>query len=84
MSIFTNILSWLIFGSVIGGLGYIIEPSLHNKKPFVYGISGAIITGLTTNLILNIPIEQFSLVSFMVAICGACFLIITTGFLRKV
>jgi uncharacterized membrane protein YeaQ/YmgE (transglycosylase-associated protein family) len=85
MSFVNNLLSWIIFGSVIGSLAYIIEPDEFRKKdPIVMGIIGAIVTGILANLILNIPLTQFSLVSFMVAICGACFVIIGGRTLRNI
>lgn len=84
MNIFDNILSWIIFGSVIGSLGYMFEPEhLRGKEPILFGIAGAIITGMITNIALNIPIAQFSLISFMVALCGSLFLVITSRALRN-
>ena len=84
MSVWINILTWLIFGSAIAGLAYIIEPSMRNRYPFILGISGAAVAGILGNYIFNIPLAQFSLMSFTVALCGACFLVVTTGFLRNI
>lgn len=85
MSFANNILSWLIFGSVIGSIAYIFEPDEFRKKdPIIMGIAGAIFAGVLANVILNIPITQFRLVSFMVAMCGACFVIVGGRTLRNI
>ena len=85
MNIVNNFLSWIIFGSVIGSIAYIFEPDeLRNVHPIVMGIVGAIVTGILANIILNIPLTQFSLVSFMVALCGASFVIISGRTLRNI
>jgi uncharacterized membrane protein YeaQ/YmgE (transglycosylase-associated protein family) len=85
MSIVNNILSWIIFGSVIGGIVYIFEPySMRGKDPLLLGIAGAMIAGLLANFLLNIPIDQFSLTSFMVALCGSCFLVLGVKTLRNI
>ena len=67
-------------GNMIAGIFYILEPSLRNKYTFYFGVGGAVITGLLTNIILHIPLQQFSLVSFFIAICGASFIVFTVGF----
>lgn len=84
MQLFTNLLSWIIFGSVIASLAYIIEPQLRTIKTYTYGIMGAIFTGMITNLLLSIPFEQFSLVSLFVAMFGASLVVFSTGLLRKI
>lgn len=84
MNVINNIITWLIFGTVIGSLGYIFEPKLKNKQPLIIGICGAIITGLLANFILNIPFEEFSLVSFFVALCGASFLVLVDGLIKNI
>ena len=85
MSMLNNFLSWLIFGSVIGSLAYMVEPDeLRKKDPIILGILGAIATGFLANFILNIPLSQFSLISFMLALCGACFVIAGGRTLRNI
>lgn len=79
----TNLLTWFIFGSVIGSLAYIVEPKLRNLRPIILGIIGAFIAGILTDLLLNISIQQFSLISFLVAMCGASFLVVSMGILQK-
>jgi uncharacterized membrane protein YeaQ/YmgE (transglycosylase-associated protein family) len=82
---FNNILSWLIFGSVIGSIVYIFEPeAIRGKGPIILGIVGAVLAGFIANIILNIPIQQFSLISFMVAMCGACFLVLGSKTLNNI
>ena len=85
MNIFDNILGWFIFGSVIGSLAYIFEPNhIREGKPIMLGIMGATLTGILTSLILNIPLHQFSLISFIVALCGSFFFVLADKTLRTV
>lgn len=85
MNVLDNFLSWLIFGSVIGGLAYILSPEkFRGKAPILLGISGAILTGFLASLVLNIPLHKFSLVSLFVALCGSCFFVVGNRTLRNV
>ena len=80
-----NILSWIIFGSVVGTLGYIFQPGdIHKQDPIIMGIIGAVITGIMTSIIFNIPLSQFNSLTFLVALFGACLVIVGGMTLRNI
>ncbi len=80
-----NILSWIIFGSVVGTLGYIFQPGeMHRQDPIIMGVIGAVITGLLTSFILNIPLSHFNSLTLVVALFGACLVIVGGMTLRNI
>jgi uncharacterized membrane protein YeaQ/YmgE (transglycosylase-associated protein family) len=79
----TNILSWLIFGLIVGIIAVFLDPTPTIKgllSTVILGLLGAFVGGLIANLFTGVDvITGFNLVSFSVAIGGALLLL----FLRR-
>lgn len=72
-----NIISWLIFGLVVGIIANIIDP--HPSKggvpgSIILGILGAFLGGFLGTTILGIGITGFNFTSIAVAVLGALLL----------
>lgn len=73
----SNILSWVIFGVLVGLVANVVDP-----KPavggvlasVVFGILGAVAGGWIANMVFNQSVLGFNLTSFVVAVMGALLL----------
>lgn len=73
-----NIISWIIFGIIVGSIANIIDP--HPSEggwvgAVVLGILGAILGGFLGNMVFGIGISGFNFPSLAVAVLGALFLL---------
>lgn len=82
----TSILSWILFGLVVGIVANAIDPA-HNKGGIVgsilLGIVGALVGGFLANLIFDIGVTGFNLTSFLVAIAGSLLLLFVGRAMRR-
>lgn len=73
-----NILSWILFGFIVGIVANTIDPS-PNKRGFtgsvLLGIVGALIGGAFANLMFGIRVSQFNITTFLIAIAGSLLLL---------
>lgn len=69
-----NILTWVIFGLLVGYVAHLLDPGDVKGGIFstiLTGIVGAMIGGFLANLIFGLNIAGFNLQSFLVALAGA-------------
>ncbi len=68
-----DILSWIIFGSIVGIVINAIDPTAEGRyvRSIILGITGAIVGGITTNFLLKGNFVGFNELSFFVAIIGS-------------
>lgn len=82
-----NILSWILFGLIVGIIANAIDPS-PNRDGIVgsvlLGILGALVGGFLANLFFGIFITGFSVSAFLVAVAGSLLLLFFGKALRKV
>ena len=82
-----NILSWILFGLIVGVVANTIDSS-PNKSGVVgsvfLGVVGALVGGLLANVIFGIEITGFSITTFLVAIAGSLLLLFFGKAVRKV
>lgn len=88
MHTMNNLLSWLIFGLVVGVIAHLVDPA-DNRGSFlgtiILGILGALVGGLIANLVLGAQgISSFNLSSFLVAVLGSLLLLFVQRAVRRV
>lgn len=69
-----NILSWMIFGIIIGTIATILDKKQQEGGALgaiLLGIVGAVLGGLLANLLFGTPLGGFNPVALLVAIGGA-------------
>lgn len=71
-----GILSWLIFGALVGWLaGIIMESKRSTLRNIVLGISGSFVGGYVATLMGIGTVEGFNIVNIVISVAGACLLI---------
>jgi uncharacterized membrane protein YeaQ/YmgE (transglycosylase-associated protein family) len=81
-----NIISWILFGLIVGIIANAIEPSPSGGGilgAMLLGIVGALVGGFLANLIFGIGITGFNLTSFLVAVAGSLILLFIGRALRR-
>lgn len=81
-----NILSWLIFGTIVGIVANAIDPTPNRGGVLgsvLLGIVGAMVGGFLANLVFGINITGFNVTSFLVAIGGSLLLLFVGKALRR-
>lgn len=81
-----SILSWLIFGMIVGIIANIIDPSPSRGGllgAVGLGIGGALIGGFLASLIFSTGISGFNLSSFFIAVLGSLILLFVERSLRQ-
>ncbi|MBI2019250.1 GlsB/YeaQ/YmgE family stress response membrane protein [Candidatus Daviesbacteria bacterium] len=72
-----NIISWIVFGLVVGIIANLIDPYPSKGGmlgSIILGILGAILGGILGNIIFGIGITGFNLPSLALAVLGALLL----------
>lgn len=69
-----DILTWIIFGLIVGVIANIIDPRPAQGGiigAIILGIVGALVGGFIGNLIFGVDVTGFNFPSFIVAVLGA-------------
>jgi uncharacterized membrane protein YeaQ/YmgE (transglycosylase-associated protein family) len=82
-----NIISWILFGLVVGIVAHSIDSS-PKKGGFLgsvlLGIIGALVGGFIANLVFGVSITGFNVTAFLVAIAGSLLVLFFGKALRRV
>lgn len=81
-----NILSWLLFGLIVGIVANAIDPEPNRGGvlgSILLGVVGALIGGFLANLIFGITVTGFNLTSFLVAVAGSLLLLFIGRAMRR-
>ena len=81
-----GILSWIIMGGLAGWVASIVMGRNKNMGLFaniIVGVLGGILGGWIASLLGLGSITGFNLGSFLIALGGACLLMLVTGMFRK-
>jgi uncharacterized membrane protein YeaQ/YmgE (transglycosylase-associated protein family) len=79
-----GIIAWIIFGALTGWIASMIMKSEGGLiMDIIVGIIGAVIGGWLMNFFGEGGVEGFNLYSFLVAILGACVLIVVLRVLSR-
>lgn len=81
-----EILLWIIFGGLVGWVASLIMKTDAQQGivlNIVVGIVGAVIGGWLMNVMGKSGVEGFNIYSFIVALLGACVLIVIVRALRR-
>lgn len=81
-----NVLSWILFGIIVGIVAHAIDPSPNRGGILgttLLGIVGALVGGFLANLVFGITVTGFNLTSFLVAIAGSLILLLIGRAVRK-
>lgn len=82
-----NILSWILFGLIVGIVANAIDPSPNKSgitNSILLGVVGALVGGFLANLLFGITITGFNITTFLVAIAGSLLLLFFGKAMRKV
>ncbi|MBI2601335.1 GlsB/YeaQ/YmgE family stress response membrane protein [Candidatus Daviesbacteria bacterium] len=81
-----NFLSWALFGVLIGLIVHVSTPTSSRDSligAIILGVLGAFVGGLLGDIIFGINIEEFNLLSFIVAALGSMIILIASKSARK-
>ena len=81
-----NILSWILFGLVVGIIAHSLDSSAENRGilgSILLGIVGALVGGFLANLIFGITVAGFSITAFLVAVVSSLLLLFLGKAVRK-
>lgn len=81
-----NILSWIVFGLIVGVIANVIDPAKERGGmvgAIVLGVLGALLGGFLGDLIFGVSVPGFNLSSFIVAVIGALVLLFAGRALRR-
>ncbi|HWY79129.1 MAG TPA: GlsB/YeaQ/YmgE family stress response membrane protein [Candidatus Sulfotelmatobacter sp.] len=81
-----NILSWILFGLIVGLVANAIDSSPKRNGilgSILLGVVGALVGGFVANLIFGISVAEFNLIAFLVAIAGSLLLLFFGKTMRK-
>lgn len=73
-----NILTWILFGLVVGVIANVIDPNPARGGMFgtiLLGVLGALLGGFLGDLIFGVGVTGFNLSSFIVAVIGSLVLL---------
>ncbi|MBI4036848.1 GlsB/YeaQ/YmgE family stress response membrane protein [Candidatus Daviesbacteria bacterium] len=82
-----NILSWIVFGLIVGIIANWIDPRPAQGGwvgGIILGILGALVGGFLGDLLFGVRVTGFNLPSFIIAVIGALILLfVSRAFFRK-
>lgn len=81
-----DILTWLVFGLVVGVIANLVDPRPAQGGALgaiILGVVGAVVGGFLGNMIFGVNITGFNLQSFLVAIAGALLVLLVSRMLMK-
>ncbi len=82
-----NILSWILFGLITGIIAHMLDPRAEERSilnAILLGVGGALAGGLVANLFFGVPLSQFNLTAFLVAVIGSLLLLFLGRAVRRV
>lgn len=82
-----NILSWIIFGLIVGLLANFIYPEESKGgllSAILLGIAGAVAGGVIATALLGLNVTGFNLSSLIVSIGGALLLLTLARYFRRI
>lgn len=81
-----NILTWLVFGTIVGFIANVIDPRPDQGGwigSVILGIAGSLVGGFLGNLFFGVGVTGFNIPSFIVAILGSLLiLVLGRGFMQ--
>ena len=81
-----NILSWILFGLIVGIVANVIDPADSQGGllgAILLGVAGALVGGFIANLLFGVGVTSFDITSFIVAIAGSLVLLFGVRTLRR-
>ncbi|MDO8498299.1 MAG: GlsB/YeaQ/YmgE family stress response membrane protein [bacterium] len=81
-----NILSWIVFGLIVGLVANVLDPAPARGGlvgTIILGILGALLGGFLGDLLFGTGVSGFNLSSFIVAVIGALVLLFVGRSLRR-
>ncbi len=82
-----NILSWILFGAIVGIIANTVEPNPNRGGligAVILGILGAILGGFLGNMIFGVNVTGFNFPSFAIAAIGALLILLLGRAARRV
>ncbi|RJQ27810.1 GlsB/YeaQ/YmgE family stress response membrane protein [Candidatus Parcubacteria bacterium] len=73
-----NILTWILFGLIVGVIANFLDPRPSRGGIFgaiILGIVGALLGGFLSNFLFGIPLTGFDIRSLIIAVIGALILL---------
>lgn len=81
-----NILSWLVFGLIVGIAANFVDPEASRGSllgSVVLGIIGALVGGFIGDALFGVPVTGFNITSFLLAVVGSLILLVVGRSLRR-
>jgi uncharacterized membrane protein YeaQ/YmgE (transglycosylase-associated protein family) len=81
-----NIISWILFGLIVGIVANAIDPRPARGGIFnamLLGVVGALIGGFLSDLVFGVGITGFNLTSFLIAVAGSLVLLFIGRAMRR-
>lgn len=82
-----NILSWLVFGLIVGIIANVIDPQASRGGLFgsmALGIIGALVGGFLGDALFGVGVTGFNIPSFFLAVIGSLILLVIGRSLRRI
>jgi uncharacterized membrane protein YeaQ/YmgE (transglycosylase-associated protein family) len=81
-----NLLSWALFGLIVGIVANAIDPAPNEGGllgTVLLGVAGALVGGFFANLLFGVAVSGFDLISFIVAVAGSLVVLFGAKALRR-
>ena len=81
-----NVLSWLMFGLLVGILANALDTNTHHSLTgnLLLGIGGAVIGGIVASIIFGAGMQRFNMTSLVIAAVGSLLLLYVGRTIRRV
>lgn len=82
-----NILSWIVFGLIVGAIAHYLDPRPAQGGLLgttLLGVLGALLGGFLGDLLFGVGVTGFNLSSFIVAVIGALILLFVSRSFRRI
>ncbi len=82
-----NIISWMLFGLIVGIVANAIDPAPNEGGvlgAILLGVAGALVGGFLANVIFGISVAGFDITSFIVAVAGSLVVLFGARAFRRV
>jgi len=79
-----GIIGWLVIGIAAGWLAEQIMGRNHGLLTnLIVGVVGALLGGFIASTLMDEPVGGFNIVTFLVAVAGACLLLFLLGLVKR-